>query len=184
MTPKMQIHWSLATLDDVHAIALMSRNEIEANLEWTYKPRQVANMLLEPNTCTVCMRYESPNDDISQLVGFGSMKLNKHTADIILLAVDRSVRRKGIGKSILEWLEHVADIAGIERLCLEVRLNNLVAQRFYRTLGYSEIGKLSNYYRGLNGKREHGLRFEKILREECETWEHRYIHCARQKELK
>ena len=171
----MQIHWSLATVDDVHAIALMSRNEIETNLEWTYKPRQVANLLLEPDTCTVCMRYGESEHGKSQLVGFGSMKLNETTADIVLLAVDRSVRRKGIGRSILEWLEHVADVAGIERIYLEVRLNNSIAQRFYRSLGFSEIGKLSNYYRGLNGKREHGLKFEKILREDCHTWESRYI---------
>lgn len=175
MTPKMQIHWSLATLDDVHAIALMSRNEIETNLEWTYKPRQVANMLLEPDTCTVCMRYEGSENGKSQLVGFGSIKLDSTTADIVLLAVDRSVRRKGIGRSIIDWLERLARVAGVERVYLEVRLNNLVAQRFYRSLGFSEVGKLSNYYRGINGKREHGLRFEKILREDCETWESRFI---------
>ena len=171
----MQIRWSLATLDDVHSIALMSRNEIETDLEWTYKPRQVTNMLLEPDTCTVCMRYDGSTNDKSQLVGFGAMKLNPTTADIVLLAVDRSVRRKGIGRSIIEWLERLAKVAGIERVSLEVRLNNLVAQRFYHSLGFYEIGQLSNYYRGLNGKCEHGLRFEKVLRESCASWERRFI---------
>ena len=172
----MQIHWSPATLDDVHAIALMSRNEIENNLEWTYKPRQMANLLIEPDTCTVCMRYEPDDDDKSQLVGFGTVKLNQDTADIILLAVDRSVRRKGIGRSIMEWLERIAVVAGITRIHLEVRLHNVAAQKFYRSLGFKEVGALSNYYRGFNGKRENGLRFEKILREDCETWEQRFIH--------
>ena len=50
---------------------------------------------------------------------------------------------------MMEWLEESAVVAGIGEIGLEVRVSNPVARRFYRTLGYTEIGLLQGYYCGV-----------------------------------
>jgi ribosomal-protein-alanine N-acetyltransferase len=61
---------------------------------------------------------------------------------IISLAVHPSQRRKGIGKNLVEEVLKVA----LGNAKVEVRESNHGARKFYKKLGFSEIGRISNYY--------------------------------------
>ena len=49
---------------------------------------------------------------------------------------------------LLEWLHSSARTAGIFLIDVEVRVSNLSAQSFYRSLGFCEAGVRRGYYGG------------------------------------
>ena len=56
--------------------------------------------------------------------------------------------RRGVGSSLVEWLERSALVAGVGQVMLEARLTNQAARLFYARLGYREIQTLPGYYQG------------------------------------
>jgi [ribosomal protein S18]-alanine N-acetyltransferase len=65
---------------------------------------------------------------------------------IMNLAVGKSYRRSGVGKSLVSRLELQFAIEGATGVQLEVRISNHDAQRFYRRIGYSEVFQIMSYY--------------------------------------
>lgn len=80
-------------------------------------------------------------------------------AHLALPAVTQGHRCQGVGSTLLSWLEKSAHTAGIALVRAEVRLENVVARRFYGALGYEEGERLVGYYEGI----EDALRLEKKL---------------------
>lgn len=69
-------------------------------------------------------------------------------------------RRMGVGLRLLEATEEDFQKRGAEACFLEVRFNNLAARELYRKNGYTELGKLENYY----ARGNHGIRLKKKLK--------------------
>ena len=68
--------------------------------------------------------------------------------DLMLLAVATEYRRRGVGRALVTWLEREAfEARGAANLFLCVSAFNEPARRFYRCLGYEEVGVLSGYLR-------------------------------------
>lgn len=67
-------------------------------------------------------------------------------ARIYSLAVDPEARGNGIGPALVEAAEQAALKRGSRCMRLEVREDNLAAQRLYRRLGYRRIGDRPGYY--------------------------------------
>ncbi|MEV0261561.1 GNAT family N-acetyltransferase [Streptomyces sp. NPDC050617] len=63
-------------------------------------------------------------------------------ADLEKLAVDADAHGRGIGRALTAGLIADARRAGIEVLTLDARGDNANALRLYRTLGFSEYGRL------------------------------------------
>ena len=57
-------------------------------------------------------------------------------------------RRQGVARRLIEWLLASAQVAGIERLHLELRADNEGARAFYRRLGFVDAGVVAGYYDG------------------------------------
>ena len=119
MTPAVTIR--LATYADADAIALLSRSEIEYELPWSWTPSRVRQAIASLST-NVAVAH-----DDGKLVAFGIMSYRDDVARLLLLAVHPSVRRRGIGSLVLRWLEKVAHVAGIARIRLEARQENVAA---------------------------------------------------------
>ena len=70
-------------------------------------------------------------------------------AHLNLLAVRAAYQRSGVGRHLVEWLEESALAAGIGAIRLELRASNRGARRFYERLGFAEIGRVPEYYGGV-----------------------------------
>ena len=143
----------LASPRDAVQIGEMSRELIEVGLGWSWTPRRVLRSLHEPDTNVAVAR------DSARMVGFAISHYRLDQAHIALLAVDRSIRRRGIGTALVKWTENTALTTGIGVVYLEARLSNVGARAFYRKLGYREIARVPGMYRGI----ETGVRLAKDL---------------------
>jgi ribosomal-protein-alanine N-acetyltransferase len=144
----------LASLADAAAIAALSRDAIETGLPWTWRPERIANAVRDPDTNVV---VAGPSGVVE---GFGIMIYRDEDAHLVLFAVQPERRRQGVGSAILAWLEEVARAAGMRRIRLECRRDNVAGRNFYSEHGYHEQEIEGNRYSaGVDG-----IRLEKWLR--------------------
>ena len=67
-------------------------------------------------------------------------------AEVLRIAVDKKVRRKGCGEKLLSCFLHEVKKHGCENVFLEVRESNVPASRLYEKLGFIRQGSRKNYY--------------------------------------
>lgn len=123
----------LAQPEDAADIAAMSRDLIERGLPWNWRTARVLQAIRNQETNVAVVRVNG------ELAAFGIMEYREADAYLALLAVGRAYQRKGIGSSLLHWLEASARAAGARRIRLETRRDNLAARTFYNELGYHEV---------------------------------------------
>jgi ribosomal-protein-alanine N-acetyltransferase len=145
----------LATLADAAAIAAMSRDCIEQGLPWTWTADRVENAIRDPETNVVVA------GETGSIIGFGIMFYASEDAHLLLFAVRRAQRRRGVGSAILRWLEDVARTACAKRIRVECTRENAAARNFYCEHGYHELDIAKKMYRGLKD----GIHLEKWFRE-------------------
>ena len=151
----------LARLPEADAIALMSRELIEAGLSgWSWDPQRVARAIRARDTVVLVAAARN------SLAGFAIMNFGDSSAHLSLLAVKTSRQRRGIGAGMMAWLEESALVAGIATINLELRNNNSAARDFYRALGFRETAYIPGYYQGV----ETALRMSRDIRRQ--TSEH------------
>jgi ribosomal-protein-alanine N-acetyltransferase len=165
MTPRA-ITIRLAEPRDAQAVAMMSRDFIEAGLGWKYDAARVLRAIRDRDTLAVvaCEGGKSGALTRGTLTGFAIMEFGDERAHLVLLAVRPSHRRTGIGKRMLEWLLEPARVAGMASIHLELRAANEAARRFYRAMGFYETVLVPGYYRGGEGRKEGALRMLRVLR--------------------
>jgi ribosomal-protein-alanine N-acetyltransferase len=134
---------SLAHIDDAAAIADMSRLMIEGGLPWSWTEPRVRYYVRDRDSAVIVAR------DGRRLAGFAIMEFHDEHAHLNLLAVRPSYRSRGVGTSLMRWLESSARMAGVFDIDLELRATNDPARRFYEKLGYSAVGKRARYYAGV-----------------------------------
>ena len=95
----------------------MSRALIEQGLTWRWGSRSIARKIRDPETEVLVAR------EGVQIVGFAIMEFAflRHEAHLLLLAVEPSRRRRGLGRGLVRWLEKIARAGGIASIQLELR---------------------------------------------------------------
>jgi ribosomal-protein-alanine N-acetyltransferase len=83
-------------------------------------------------------------------VGFSLFRTIADEAELLLLAVAPDLRRRGIGRALLDHFLRTAGGSGATRVHLEVREGN-PAVMMYRKAGFSFAGRRRKYYRGRFG---------------------------------
>ncbi|WIK64617.1 GNAT family N-acetyltransferase [Gleimia hominis] len=110
--------------------------------------------------------------DEGELVAYGGVRLAEDT-DLMTLGVSRAARGQGLGRAVLEELlrrvqlvrflgprvfhlpervpvhepgeiEHL--VRRVQRVLLEVRASNSVAQQLYESVGFRRVGTIRGYY--------------------------------------
>jgi len=81
-----------------------------------------------------------------RVVGYIALMDLGKDSKIISFAVKREFRRKGIGTKLLKSAIERCKQRGKERILLEVRVSNTVAQRLYKKNGFKIIDVIPNYY--------------------------------------
>ena len=150
----LELELRLANAGDARHMAVLARDLIEAGLGWGYRPQRIAELIHEPSTISLVAGTPA------RPVGFAIMRLGDERAHLILLAVQTSHQRRGVGRQLIEWLVDSAYVAGIASLHVELRASNAPAHAFYSALGFSETIRVPGYYRG----RETALRMSRMLR--------------------
>jgi len=133
---------SLAVRPDADAIAVLSRDCIEQGLRWSWTAQRVRRCIDDRDTNVVVIR------DRGVIAGFAIMKYGDDEAQLFLLAVKPSHRRRGMGTALLSWLEVTARTAGIKVIRLQVRSTNDGAIAFYRSVGFRATAVHPAYYQG------------------------------------
>jgi ribosomal-protein-alanine N-acetyltransferase len=75
----------------------------------------------------------------------GTMQ-GKEEARVLLLAVEKPHRKKGIGTELMKRFISISKERGAKRVSLEVRVSNREAIQFYEHLGFTKNGVLLMYY--------------------------------------
>ncbi len=135
----------LARAPEAPAMALMSRELIETGLGWRYTPLRMAMLMRDANTVALVATEASA---AASIAGFAVMQFGDERAHLVLLCVQATQQRRGIGRRLLAWLTLSAQVAGIAKIQLELRADNQQALAFYRQQGYVEDGLIAGYYGG------------------------------------
>jgi ribosomal-protein-alanine N-acetyltransferase len=91
-------------------------------------------------------RYYVVADDDGLITGYAGLMVAGAQADVLTLAVAADRWGRGTGSALLEALLAEAQRRGCTEVFLEVRVDNLRAQRLYRRYGFAEIGVRKGYY--------------------------------------
>ena len=131
----------LARAEEAQAIALLSRDTIEAGLPWRWREPEITRFIQSERHNVIVAPSEGG------LMGFAVMSYSDRDAYLALLAVATAARRTGLARRLLGWLLKTADVAGIASLSVELREDNLAALRLYEDAGFFEHArKIGGYY--------------------------------------
>lgn len=86
-------------------------------------------------------------------VGFVLVRQAADEAEILTVAVSRTARRQGIGRSLMDAVLRALHAERIASLFLEVDETNAPAIALYRRLGFIQVGKRPDYYKQPGGER-------------------------------
>lgn len=155
--PPSQTLLRLARADQAPAMARLSRDLIETGLSWKYTPSRIAELIADADTVALV----ACNAD--HLAGFAVMHFLDEHAHLVLLCVQPSHQRCGLGRALNDWLVASARVAGIGAIHLELRADNHPALAFYRSLGWSVTQRVPAYY----GANIDALRMVRWLRQDA-----------------
>ena len=85
-------------------------------------------------------------DDDGKLVGYCIIYYVMDEAEIARIAISEDVRRKGLGKGLLDYTCKCCREKQIERLMLDVRESNEGAIAFYKNYGFETDGMRKHFY--------------------------------------
>ncbi|WEX09252.1 ribosomal protein S18-alanine N-acetyltransferase [Chelativorans sp. AA-79] len=85
-------------------------------------------------------------------------------AEILTLTVSRALRRRGIGRMLMDAILRTLHAERAEALFLEVDESNMPAIALYRRLGFRQVGRRPDYYRDAFAHRSSALVMRRDLR--------------------
>ena len=87
------------------------------------------------------------------LDGYAGVSVAGGVADVMTVAVAPSRQGQGLGRFLVQQLVELARARGAGRMMLEVRADNVAAQRVYASAGFERIAVRRGYYRTPDGSR-------------------------------
>jgi ribosomal-protein-alanine acetyltransferase len=99
-------------------------------------------LLNEPNT----LSYKIVTAD-NEIVGFVFVMINGNgAAHLTTIGVAPEHRRRHLAARLLNHMDNALIKREVTTVMLEVRVTNISAQKLYRSLGYSVMQRIANYY--------------------------------------
>jgi ribosomal-protein-alanine N-acetyltransferase len=80
------------------------------------------------------------------VVGYAGVDRGGEVADVMTVAVARAAQGQGLGSLLMDWIIVAARCGGAEQLMLEVRADNVAAQRLYSRAGFVMLRVRRRYY--------------------------------------
>lgn len=87
-------------------------------------------------------------------LGFLLARRAAEEAEVLSLGVEPALRRRGLGRALLDAACALLGAEGVAELFLEVALDNRAARRLYAGSGFAEVGRRAGYLKGPQGPRD------------------------------
>jgi ribosomal-protein-alanine N-acetyltransferase len=84
-----------------------------------------------------------------RVAGFMVYELHRRRLHLLNLAVARDFRRRGVGRQLVAKCVGKLAYDRRDRIHLEVRETNVVAQQFFRAMNFRAVGVLRDFYRDI-----------------------------------
>ena len=84
------------------------------------------------------------------VVGYAGVDRGGEVADVMTIAVASAAQSRGLGAALMDWLIAEARRGGARHLMLEVRADNVAAQRLYSKAGFVMTTVRRRYYQPAN----------------------------------
>lgn len=139
--------WTLREIErrDLEALYQLDQECFEPGI--AYSRAEMAEFLRHTRNVSVLAESTS-----GALIGFIIAEVRRkgdlRVGHVVTIDVAESARRKGLGRALLFAVEKRLKEAGIALIRLEVAVDNLGAQAFYKQEGYQRIGRIERYYLG------------------------------------
>jgi [ribosomal protein S18]-alanine N-acetyltransferase len=123
---------------DVPALAALER-ELFASDAWSQQTWW-AELAGRPRRCYIVGERDGA------VVGYAGVDRRGEVADVMTIAVAPDAQGQGLGSLLMDWLIDAARRGGAEHLMLEVRADNVAAQRLYTKMGFEMLTVRRRYY--------------------------------------
>jgi [ribosomal protein S18]-alanine N-acetyltransferase len=141
----------IARDDDIDRIMTVMSSAFDPQFGEAWNRRQIIDALTL-GTCDYLLLDadgELPGEG-APAAGFCLSRRGFDEEELLLLAVDPALRRRGLAWRLLDGFLEAARARGAQRLLLEMRENN-PAGALYRRYGFHGIGRRPSYYRTPSG---------------------------------
>lgn len=127
---------SLMEHDDIPVVAEIERNNFSEPWSEQSFAEELENEL---SICYVEKYLDKP-------VGYVCAQIIPPEAFLCTIASDNNLRRRGIGKRLVNYLSDYCEYKRCDSLSLEVRVSNTPAQKLYEKAGFENLGVRKNFY--------------------------------------
>lgn len=141
---------------DVVAIMPVMESAFDADFGEAWTAAQCLATLAMPGSRLLYAR------DQENVLGFALSRSVGDEEELLLIAVDRAARRRGVAQMLIETMIDRARKSGRAVVFLEVRDGN-PAFSFYRKTGFAPVGRRSGYYRKQDGTRHDAITMSLLL---------------------
>jgi [ribosomal protein S18]-alanine N-acetyltransferase len=88
------------------------------------------------------------------IIGYALMMLVLDEAHLLNLSVSKAYQKRGLGRTLLEYMVSIAKNNQIANMFLEVRPSNISAIALYENMGFNEMAIRRGYYPSANGRED------------------------------
>ncbi len=116
--------------------------ELEAGSLSAWNRKQLEEELKQASGFQFVVR----NDVSGKVLAFLCGRIMADEAEILKLSVAADVRRKGLGRQLLDFALDYCGTKGVKNCFLELRASNAAAGKLYEKRGFIRVGSRKDYY--------------------------------------
>lgn len=149
----------LVELQPVHAAvasALQAQAMAAGTGDRAWTPEAIADLLRMPGS----YGYLATDSAAVEPLGFVFCRSVAGEGEILVLAVVPALWRRGLGRALLSRALGRARALGLQRMLLEVAVDNRPARSLYEAAGFRAVGRRPGYYHRADGRQVDALTLE------------------------
>lgn len=147
----MAVEFSILEAAGATLLSEMQRHSYDGDVDQIWTEKEMSTLLQGAGVAALLVT------DADGPKGFLLYRQVLDEAEIQSFCVLPTVRKRGLGRSLLMEFCCRMRQAGIREIFLEVRANNDAALRLYKRAGFEEVGQRKNYYDGKDGEKRDAL---------------------------
>ena len=140
-------------------LAQLAQIESELFVHDAWSAAQINSLLAQPFNHIIYATDELN----TRLVGYCFYSHIFEDAEILKIGTCRDYQQQGSASQLLTAMAQICQIAGAERMLLEVREDNHAALAFYQKHGFEQIAVRKNYYDNHDTTKTHALIMQRKL---------------------